>query len=158
MGSQDSNSKRKDSQDVSVGRKRSIQDININLKRESQESKQGSQSRMAIEESPEHESEDPREPVTNDDEPKETKETKSKRVRFFSISLKQNPKSETNKTRNGTSPIQKKTATVVVLAAEVEQNDGVDEHQTEKDERHEAEAPEVETETATVFSIPITYV
>ena len=109
-GSQDSNMRRKDSQDASVIRKTGFQFTCQwgNKKRGSQESKRGSQSRSPIEESPEHEAD-----VTNKiKDSTETATSSSKRVRFFSISLRPSPDKNRTKVQNGTPPIKKKTVTL----------------------------------------------
>ena len=104
-------SKKRDSKD-SANSKRGSQEIS-SRKRGSQESKCGSQSRSPIEESPEHE---PCKDVI-DEEAEETFTTTSKRVRFFSISLKLSPDKGKKKLRNGTPPINKKAASDVMTFA-----------------------------------------
>ena len=156
-GSQDSNMRRKDSQDASLSRKRSSQDISQwgNRKRGSQESKRGSQSRSPIEESPENE------PCVTDkaEESTETATSSSKRVRFFSISLRPSPDKNRTKIRNGTPPIKKKTVTLT-LTIDVEPNydvkNSVKKSEDERKEKQIMEATEGTDNRLPVLSLPAT--
>ena len=155
-GSQDSNMRRKDSQDASLVRKRSSQDMSQwGKKRGSQESKRGSTSRSPIEESPEHE------PYVADkaEEATETAPSRSKRVRFFSISLRPSPDNKRTKMRNGTPPIKKKTVTLT-LTINVEPNyeaeNSVRKSEVKREEKQITEATEGQDNRLPVLSLPVT--
>lgn len=156
-GSQDSNMRRKDSQDASLVQKRSSQDMSQwgNKKRWSQESKRGSTSRSPIEESPEHE------PYVADkaEEATETAPSRSKWVRFFSISLRPSPDNKRTKMRNGTPPIKKKTVTLT-LTIDVEPNyeaeNSVRKSEVKREEKQITEATEGQDNRLPVLSLPVT--
>ena len=152
--------KRKDSQDISISRKRNSQDMFQigSRKRGSQGSKCGSQSRSPIEESPEHE------PCVDviAEEVKETNNATSIKVQFFSISLKLSPdKSKIKKLRNGTPPIKK--ADTVTFAVCVEPNQRSlspkkKDQANENGEENDKTVKEINNKDEQIIVIPVTKV